>query len=93
VLKLSAGKYLGEETAPLSAWYELLGHDAALLSERVLLGFPSDFASGEAARQLHRRFASELPRAQGTLLSSERRGFLGTRRLARSLTVLGRRTP
>ena len=72
-------------SAPRS-WYEALGHDAALLAQTALLGFPSEAVDdARIVAELHRRARDRLRSASVDLITTERRGFGGGHQLERSL--------
>lgn len=72
-----------------TSFYEALGHDAALLSERALAALPEEgTVSGARVDELHLRVRDALKTAEAELLTSEARGFGGGRTLPRELSVL-----
>ncbi len=70
-------------------WYEALGHDAALLSERALAEFPDGRVDdGRAVRELHGRAERSLATAEAALWTSDSRRFSEDHLLRRTLTIL-----
>jgi hypothetical protein len=79
---------------PLADWYEALGHDAALLAQGALEGFPDGRVDeGTAVRQLHARAERSLGTAQAPLWTSDSRGFSEAHVLTRTLTIVSPITP
>jgi PAS domain-containing protein len=71
------------------SFYEALGHDAALLSERALAALPKEgTVSGARVDELHQRVRDALESAEAELVTSDARGFAGARTLPRELSVL-----
>jgi hypothetical protein len=71
------------------SWFTTLGHDAALLAQVALGGFPLDRADdARVVAELHQRAVLELSRAEAPLWSSDKRGFFGARVLPRTLTAV-----
>lgn len=89
---VSTGGFPGSARAgsPRS-WYEALGHDAALLAQTALLGFPDDAVDdARIVAELHTRARDRLRSASIDLLTTERRGFGGGHQLERSLVAEAR---
>jgi hypothetical protein len=75
-------------------WYEALGHDAALLAQAALEGFPDRrIDDGRAVRELHARAEHALGSAEATLWTSDARGFSGAHTLPRTLKVVSPNPP
>jgi hypothetical protein len=78
---------------PLVDWYEALGHDAALLAQGALAGFPDGRVDDErAVRELHARAERALGSAQTPLWTSDSRGFSESHVLTRTLTIVSPKT-
>jgi hypothetical protein len=74
---------------PALDWHEALGHDAALLAQGALRGFPEGRVDDrEAVRELHARAEVALSTAEAPLWTSEVRGFSRGHVLARTLTIV-----
>ncbi len=74
---------------PALDWYEALGHDAALLAQVALQGFPNGRVDdGRVVRELHERAARALAAARGALWTSEARGFSEAHVLPRTLDIV-----
>ncbi len=79
---------------PALDWYEALGHDAALLAQVALQGFPDGRVDdARVVRELHERAARALAAAHGALWTSEARGFSATHVLPRSLNIVAPGSP
>ncbi|HYP78432.1 MAG TPA: hypothetical protein VER12_20810 [Polyangiaceae bacterium] len=74
---------------PALDWYEALGHDAALLAQGALEGFPEGRVDEErAVHELHARAQRALASVQAPLWTSEERGFSKGQTLNRTLTIV-----
>jgi hypothetical protein len=70
-------------------WYESLGHDAGVLAARALSALPSEGVARQGdVEVLHARARDALATAEADLWTSERRGFAGSRVLAREFTIV-----
>jgi hypothetical protein len=70
-------------------WFSHLGRDAAALCRAALVDFPMQLTDdASAVADLHQRAAESIARARATLLTTESPGFLGSRRMARTLKVV-----
>ncbi len=70
-------------------WYDVLGHDAAVLAAAALSGFPMERVDDPATVQkLHRRALGELSRASANLWSSDQHGFSASHLLERKFKVV-----
>ena len=70
-------------------WYEVLGHDAALLARAALRDFPSERVDEpKAVSKLHARAQAALLAASVELWSTDRRGFEGKTALQRTVRVI-----
>jgi hypothetical protein len=75
-------------------WYEALGHDAALLAQVALEGFPDGRVDdGRVVRELHARAERALGTAQAPLWTSDSHGFSEAHVLSRALTIVSANSP
>ncbi|HEY1532985.1 MAG TPA: hypothetical protein VGF76_03175, partial [Polyangiaceae bacterium] len=75
-------------------WYEALGHDAALLAQVALEGFPDGRVDdGRVVRELHARAERALGAAQAPLWTSDSHGFSEAHVLSRALTIVSANSP
>lgn len=66
------------------SWYEVLGHDAAVLGAAALENFPPErVEDARAVAELHARARDSLTRVRVELWSTEQSGFSGTQVLTR----------
>jgi len=92
----SAARPAPEDNPALPAldWYEALGHDAAMLAQGALEGFPDGRVDEEhAVRELHARAQRALVNVQAPLWTSLSRGFSKGQRLSRTLTIVSPPSP
>jgi hypothetical protein len=79
---------------PALDWYEALGHDAALLVQGALEGFPDGRIDEEqAVHELHARAGRALGEVRAALWTSEARGFSKGQTLSRTLTIVSPSPP
>jgi hypothetical protein len=80
-----------ERTGRAPTWASALGHDAAMLASAAVADFALERVDdARAVSELHRRAQQNLARVKAALWTSERSGFEGGRRLARTLSVVSR---
>jgi len=86
-----AGSALAGDTRAVPPnWYEVLGHDAAVLARAALQRFPLERVDdAKAVAKLHAKARDELAHAKAKLWSSESPGFNGQQVLPRSWTTFG----
>lgn len=80
-----------ERTGRPPTWASALGHDAAVLASAAIADFAlTRVDDARAVSELHRRAQRNLARVKAALWTSERSGFEGGRRLARTLSIVSR---
>lgn len=74
------------------SWWVALGHDAGLIVKDAVLGLPSEDDGADAAVAVRKRLVTDaIAKAEGSLWTTDAKGFDGARIMKRTLSVTERK--